>query len=499
MTSTTTRPYAEARETHAAVVLLVGDRAYKVKKPVDLGFLDFTTVAARERACRREVALNRRLAPDVYLGVAELHLPDRTREPVVVMVRMPDERRLSTLVRHRAAVDADLRELARRLATFHARSPRGPEIDVEGGIDRLRARWTDSFRQVDAFHGTVVDQAEAVDIERLTLRFLDGRGPLFGARVADGCIVDGHGDLIAEDVFCLEDGPRALDCLEFDDRLRYLDRVDDAAFLAVDLEGLDAGELGARFLGWYTEFAGDVAPPSLLHHYLAYRAFVRVKVACLRHDQGDPSAGGEARRLTSVTLRHLTDAAVTLTLVGGLPGTGKSTLAGAIADRFGMVVLTTDRVRKELAGLDATAPAASGYRQGIYTPGWTERTYAEVLHRADVLLGRGESVVVDASWTLAAHRTAARELARRTSSDLVEISCRAPTPVAAARMAARSGPSDADPAVAAALARDASRWPEAVCVDTGGSREAALLDAAALFGRSRQPARWRVRSPIEPD
>jgi len=260
----------------------------------------------------------------------------------------------------------------------------------------------------------------------------------------DGYIVDGHGDLLADDIFCLPDGPRVLDCLEFDDRLRYLDQLDDAAFLAMDLERLDAPELAARFLGWYVEFAGDPAPPSLLHHYLAYRAFVRAKVACLRHHQGDPAAAGEARALTGITHRHLATAAVTLVLVGGLPGTGKSTLAGGLADQLGFTLLSSDRIRKELAAVNPDRPAPARYGEGIYTPAWTERTYAELLARAGRLLTLGESVVLDASWTDRAARAAAADVAARAHSDLTALRCGVPAEVAAARMRQRGGVSDAD-------------------------------------------------------
>jgi predicted kinase len=412
---------------------------------------------------------------------------------------MPERRRLSTLVTQQSEVDDDLRELARLLAVLHARSERRPEIDREGGVRRLRERWVDNLDAVRPFHGHVVDARDGEEVERLSLRYLDGRGQLLDARVRRGAVVDGHGDLTAEDVFCLEDGPRALDCLEFDAGLRYVDRIDDAAFLAMDLERLGARALGTRFMGWYTEFAGDWAPPSLVHHYIAYRAFVRVKVACLQHAQGDGRAAGEVRRLVSITRRHLADAAVTLTLVGGLPGTGKSTLAGALADRFGMVVLNTDRVRKELAGLGPGVRASSGYREGIYTSAWSDRTYDEVLTRAGALLELGESVVLDASWAGARHREAARALAQRTSSDVVELCCRAPRSVAEARLSGRDGPSDADAGIAAAMAGDAEPWTEAVDVDTAGKPEVALLEVMDLYASGRTPPEWRPRSLMEPD
>ena len=241
---------------------------------------------------------------------------------------------------------------------------------------------------------------------------MDGRGPLFADRVATGCVVDGHGDLLADDIYCLPDGPRILDCIEFDDRLRFLDRLDDAAFLAMDLEYLGAPELADRYLDWYLEFAADPAPVPLRHHFIAYRAYVRAKVACLRSAQGDPDAAAEARRHAELAAIHLRAGRVTLTIVGGLPGTGKSTLSAAIADHHGATVISSDRVRKEIAGLDPEHAAAAPFGEGIYTTEWTQRTYAAVLHRAAILLERGEHVVLDASWSSERHRASARELAR---------------------------------------------------------------------------------------
>lgn len=482
------RPWAGLRESHSAVVLLAGDRAYKLKKPVSLGFLDYGTRQAREAACRREVELNRRLAPDVYLGVGALGLPEAgPGEPVVVMRRMPEDRRLAALAASGTVQDDDLRRIARTLAAFHAGADRSPRIAAEGGRDALRGRWLANFRQARVFHPLL--GAEPVrEVERLALRFLAGRERLFALRQAQGRVVDGHGDLLADDIFCLPDGPRLLDCLEFDDRLRFVDGLDDAAFLAMDLERLGAADAADRFLRWYLEFSGDPAPPALVHHYVAYRAFVRAKVGCLRHQQGDPDAAEPARRLVELARRHLRAGRVRLVLVGGLPGTGKSTLAGALADRLGMVLVSSDAVRRELAGIPPGQPAAAPFRQGIYTPELTRQVYAELLLRARAGLGRGESVVLDASWTDEEHRAAAHDLARRLHAEPVGLRCQAPDEVVRARLAARRGPasahgSDAGPEVAAAMAAavpaEVQAWPEAVPVDTSGEQDRALQQGLA--------------------
>ena len=301
----------------------------------------------------------------------------------------------------------------------------------------------------------------------VTARFLAGRAPLFDARIREGRIIDGHGDLLADDIFCLDDGPRILDCLDFDDRLRWLDGLDDAAFLAMDLERLGVPTLAEQFMAGYAEYSGDPAPVSLCHHYLAYRAFVRVKVARLRVAQDLPTAGRTACQLAELALRHLRTGSVTLVLVGGLPGTGKSALAGAIADRLGLAVLSSDRIRKELAGRPAEASAVAPYGSGIYCAEWTERVYVELLHRATVLLAHGESVVADASFISARHRVAAAAAAAGVSADLVQLRCAASPELAARRISMRTGGvSDAGPAIASQMEAIADPWPDATVIDT---------------------------------
>ncbi|MGW1983216.1 bifunctional aminoglycoside phosphotransferase/ATP-binding protein [Streptomyces collinus] len=489
-------------ETHTATLFFVGDRVYKLKKPVDLGFLDYTTVAARRTACEREVNLNRRYAPDVYVGLGEFHGPHgEVPEPLVVMRRMPEERRLSHLVRAGTAVDDVLAAVARHLAAWHAAAPRGCDVDEQGTRDALSARWEASFAQVHALAaaGAVTDCL--TEIELLARRYLAGRERLFDTRIRQGRVVDGHGDLLAEDIFCLDDGPRVLDCLEFDDRLRYVDGLDDAAFLAMDLERLEAGEAAAYFLARYGEYSGDPAPPSLWHHYVAYRAFVRAKVSLINDRQGASGAATAARRLASITLRHLRSSAVGLTLVGGLPGSGKSTLSGALADRLGVTLLSSDRMRKELAGIPAERSAAAGYGEGLYTPEWTARTYAALLDRAAALLSSGESVVLDATWSDAAQREAALRVADRTSAKLVALHCQVPGELSAARLSTRApGISDAGPDIATAMAAREPPWPEAVPVDTSGALESAVTRALAAvrpWGSGQAPV---LRRPyMEPD
>jgi len=473
---------AAVAETHISNLFFVGDRAYKLKKPVRFGFLDFSTTELREHACRREVELNRRIAPDVYLGVAEVRGVDgEVCDHLVVMRRMPAERRLSTLVDAGTDVDDDMRHLAHLVATFHAAAPTSRTIASAGTRDAVLARWEQNFDELRPYVGSVVDPDLAEDVERWARRYLAERAPLFELRRANGWVRDGHGDLRADDVFCLEDGPRVLDCIEFDDALRHVDVLDDACFLAMDLERLGACAHADRFVAMWSEFLGECHPATLQHHYIAYRALVRAKVACLRGRQ-DPSAADDANSFLRLARSHLDLGRVRLVVIGGLPGTGKSTLADALGRQRGWTVLRSDVLRKELAGLPVTAHAPASYGQGLYSPEATALTYAELLGEARHALRLGEPVVLDASWLDEGWRREARVLAEQSASDLVEIRCTVPTDLAARRIARRSGdPSDATPNVAATMAERMDPWTEAVVIDTSGPPERSLHQALAAL------------------
>ena len=274
--------------------------------------------------------------------------------------------------------------------------------------------------------------------------------------------------------FCLADGPRILDCLEFDDRLRLLDGLDDAAFLAMDLERLGARELAERFTGWYAEFSGAVPVRSLQHHDASYRAFVRAKVSCIRAAQGDRSSVSEIETYVDLALTHARAAQVSLVLVGGAPGTGKTTLAAGLADRMGGVLLSSDRVRTEVAGVPPDRR---------YAPEGKAATYAELLHRAEQALRHGEDVVLDATWGAGEPRRSAEELAARTCSRLFALECRVDPAVAAARaerrLLAGTDSSEAGAQVSRALAAAREAWPQARAIDTSGTAKQSLAELAS--------------------
>ncbi|MGH7400418.1 MAG: kinase, partial [Candidatus Rokuibacteriota bacterium] len=302
----------ELIETHISWVLLAGDRVYKIKKPVELGFLDFTTLARRRRFCHDEVRLNRRLTSDIYLGVVEikggaraprLDGPGRAIEVAVLMRRLPAERMLDRLVRAAAAPPALLDGIGTTVARFHAAADTGGEIDELGGIETIRRNWQENFAQTDAVGPELLPNDTRRRVREYVAAFLEREAGRFAARVAAGRSRDCHGDLQAQHVCCVEP-VQIFDCIEFNHRFRFGDVAGEIAFLAMDLERLGRPDLAIRFLNAYLEENGDYEAVPLLDFYRAYRAWVRAKVTAFQVAE-HPERVGEARTLFELAGRFV--------------------------------------------------------------------------------------------------------------------------------------------------------------------------------------------------
>lgn len=472
-------PTLRTAETHLSWLVLVGDRVLKAKKPVRTGFIDLTSRAARQRNAELEVALNRRISPDVYQGVATLSGAAGLDEPVVVMRRMPDVRRLARLAADGRDLDAEIVRLAVLLVRFHRAAEPADEV---GSTAAALQQWRDNTAQLLADGRRHVDDGQVRRLQGLAELYLAGRGQLFTARRAAGRFRDGHGDLLADDVFLLDDGPRVLDCLEFDAGLRAGDVLSDVAFLAMDLEHLGRVDLAALLLAEHRRGLPDDWPASLADHWTGYRAQVRAKVACLRAGQGDEAAAAEAPRLLDLAERHLRAAQVRLVVVGGPPGSGKSTLAAALGRRLGWPVLRSDAVRAELPAVPGHGSADGAFGRGRYDPAASELVLARLLERAGELLSGGRSVLLDATFGTGAWRAAVAALAERTHSVLVCLQAVVPDDVADDRVAARAAAgtdlSEATVRTARLLRATFAAWPAARRVDTTRPAE----DLAAELG-----------------
>lgn len=445
----------ELRQTHISNVLLGERDVYKLKKPVDLGFLDFTTLAKRKAACEAEVVLNRRLASHVYLGVRPVTRGGEVVDYAVHMRRLPDARRGDVMLRagglHRRQVDAT----AALVARFHAQSAGDPELTRFGHPDAIAGNVSDNFAATRALVASFVQTKEAAEIEAWQRGFLALERDRFCERLAAGCVRDGHGDLRLEHLYFVSvdeagaivraDAPTVIDCIEFSDRFRYADVCCDLAFLSMDLAVNGRVDLAERLLYRYARDANDYDLYPLVDFYESYRAYVRAKIASIMY--ADPSlsserrthAAAEARRYLLLALsakRPLLRQPGVVVMSGGI-ASGKSTLADALAYELGGAVVEADRTRKHLLAVRPTDPVHDAAFSGGYTEGMTETTYGELVRRAEQVVASGRSVILDASFRASWMREQARELARRHGVPFLLVECRVSDDIAKARLRER--------------------------------------------------------------
>jgi aminoglycoside phosphotransferase family enzyme/predicted kinase len=425
----------EVHQTHISVVFLAGQLAYKVKKPVRLGFVDYGTLERRRHCCWEEVRLNRRLAPDVYLGVVPVcRLGESVRvegtgevvEWAVKMRRLPEWATLRRRVSVGLIRADDMVALARRLARFHATAESGPAVAACCTLAAIAANARENLDQSADQVGATLSRSTFERLRERTEVVLDRLRGTIEARAAAGIPRDTHGDLRLDHVYWFPDRPAGdewvvIDCIEFDPRYRHADPIADIAFLAMELSLEGRSDLAAAFDDAYLRVAGDAEGGELLPFYRAYRAAVRGKVEGLKLAEPEipeaerSAARDRARALWLCALSELEEPGrrPCLVLLAGLPGTGKSTLARSLAERAGFTVLRTDAIRKELAGRrDSTAPPA-GFAEDIYTPDWDDRTYDECLRRAERILFEAGRVLVDAGLRAEARRRLFLDAARR--------------------------------------------------------------------------------------
>lgn len=439
----------EVRETHGSRVFLTVSDVYKLKKPVNLGFLDYSTPARRGRMCRQEVALNQRLAPDVYLGVERLTRgPDGAlrfngRGPVVDylvhMRRLPDDRALDAQLRAGKAGQDEVRNVGAILGAFHAAATPAP---VALGPATFRRNARENFEQVRTSWPATLPRHILGEISARFSEALEGGRAEIAQRAEAGRVRDGHGDLRMEHVY-LEERIEVIDCVEFSKRYRASDTALDFAFLVMDMESSGFPDLVDPLVEAYeSQMNDDICGVRRL--YTVYRALVRAKVAFILAEEGDvPDATRRAgllgaRQNVHYALQALRGGqAPMLIAVGGLPGTGKSTLARALADTIGATVRSADETRKRLAGLDENVHPEHGIDDGIYSDAMNKRVYGSLLDHAVANLNRGRNCILDATFRREEDLDAVGELAARHGAKFVSIRCTAPEKTVLERLTKR--------------------------------------------------------------
>lgn len=419
-------------ETHISQVFLAGAHVYKLKKPVKFAFLDFRSMAAREHACREEVRLNRRLAPLVYRGIKAITVEangslaldgqGRIVDWLVEMRRLPADRMLDALHLQKRLQPNDVDQLAALLTGFYRSLPPAPVTPedyrnhvlshVHGNCDELLSA------------GHHLSHSAVLRTQSFQLQQLHLNPGLFYQRIQQGRIIDGHGDLRPEHI-CFVEPIAIFDCIEFSDDLRQLDRADELAFLVSECDFIGASWVGQRLLETYQQLSGDRPPAVLFDFYKAYRASVRAKVAALRADQLKEEAANKASQEAALHLSHA-DRFVEphlrplVLVVGGLSGTGKTTLARLLAQELGAELLRSDTIRQSLfdSASEPHALDAGKYRQEL-----RERVYSEMFRIASELNRERISVIMDATFATSATLHAAHSVASHAKTIFIAIEC----------------------------------------------------------------------------
>jgi uncharacterized protein len=415
----------ELCQTHISLVAIAPPHVYKVKKAVDLGFLDFSTLKKRRSFCEAEVRLNRRLCRDIYLGVVPIALRNGSLhfgeagevvEYAVKMRELPQEGFLHWRLAHTSLCDGDLEPLVNKLSAFYREQDSSEKIAQWGRIENLRLSTDENFAQTERFIGTHLSRAAFEAVRYFASRSYELRVELLERRRREGHIRDCHGDLRCEHVHFSGDEVNIFDCIEFNDRFRYIDVANDLAFLAMDLDFRGRADLATAFLARMSDALRDRDLLALSDFYKCYRAYVRGKVAAIKSLESEVPeterlhSGQKARRFFQLALGYAIAGSEPLVLVlMGRVATGKTTVATFLGGALGWPVFSSDRTRKQLAGVELHQRGDASARAELYQAPMTESTYEELINQAmEQVRGRG-SAILDATFGSRAQRDKLRQ------------------------------------------------------------------------------------------
>lgn len=440
----------EKKETNISVVFLTGEWVYKLKKPVDLGFLDFSTLERRKKYCEQELRLNKRLTSNVYEGVIPISRTDNSYtlgqkegviEYTVKMRQLNYESTLEYLLQSGDISKNQLHQIGKTLAEFYLTSEVNQKIKESAGPGTVQKNVRENFDQTEQFVADLIDPEMWHMLKSVSLKFLNENWNLIQRRVDNDYVRHGHGDLRAEHIY-FEESLQIIDCIEFNQRFRYLDPASDLAYLLIDLEQLKKSDEGLKILSTYAETAYDPIIYRLINFYAVYRAMVRVKVNCFKFQQSDESEQEAIRKeigrhLKLAYLHTLRQSTPKIYAFCGLPASGKTTLAKRTSKLLETISLSSDKTRHEIAELISSDIGVHDTGEGIYRKNIKDRVYAKMAEKAKEQLRKGNSVVLDASFSKKEWRDLIEEVSREENSEYLFIECEASEDTLKERLKAR--------------------------------------------------------------
>ena len=440
-------------ETHISKVFLTGPYAYKIKKPMDLGFLDFSSIDKRRFYCDQEVMLNRRLTKDIYLDVVPISFKQNTYvlggkrnivEYAVKMRQLNDSHSLCRMINRQEINRDDITDLGQKLAQFYVHAPISEHLTAEEGWQNILEACRENFRQTQAFSKPLPYKETWEAVQKATLCFLQTRKSYFIHRFKTGKIRDCHGDLRTEHIYFTDTGIQIIDCIEFNERLRHIDMISDIAFLLMDLDFRGVPGIGDDLLNEYLKGTDDLNGFLMLKFYKCYRAFVRYKVNCIF--LASPEITARERKEKTLEMHKHLDLAHEYALefsrpgiwiICGMPATGKSTIANALGQALEIEPLHSDIIRKTLFGLEPHECGGTRFKEKIYSSSGTQLTYKTLLHRARQELAKGSSVILDATFSRASQREQLIALTKEKGITPVFIECQTPESIMKERLLER--------------------------------------------------------------
>lgn len=434
-------------QTHISFIALTGKYAYKIKKPVDFGFLDFSTIDKRKFFCDEEIRLNRRLCPEIYLEVLtitkknneiELNGEGTVVDYALKMKEFPQDKIMTSLLKKGEIKEDTIKQICTIMINFYNSQKRSNEIDNYGKAEAIKKNIEENFEQTKSVVDITISKEDYRFIQDVSNAFIDNKNDVFQKRIKQGFIHDCHGDLHSGNIV-VTDKIYIFDCIEFNKRFRYCDVASDLGFLAMDLDYLNFPFLSSYLINNYVDKSNDTGIFDVLNFYKSYRAYVRGKVNGFR--LSDPTIDQKEKKETIETAKKYFNLSYYYTslfsldlntkkplifMVSGLTGTGKSTLALKLAVDYHAQQINTDIVRKELEGIDKYEKHHDKIDTGLYAPEKIDFTYEKVIEKAVNHLKKSENVVLDATFQKKKYRDMVKNITEENKAFLIPIRCNCP-------------------------------------------------------------------------